>query len=278
MQSQDRGVVNPGDPLRATNGASFQEKLEDLGSAVYWRVHPVQWIGAFFGEGFLAGFAAESLKPVSVLPELLTLGVAIVTCHRESCLSLAIGSQWSLSGPSEQSLGFSPAGSFRYQRGLLFFTPNALLPFLQVSLEIGLLRLVAPFRNPEDLLAVLPLGLHFPALNKPPESGVYGRRWIRVFLQVKTAAVDERIPDFNRRQTIRIAKEDFRYCLRQPRLLQALDKALKGTSVLNALNIVIQQISQRTDTQNQPVDPVVNIGPFVGQFRKFTFVLNQRHH
>ncbi|MBI2819317.1 MAG: hypothetical protein HYX73_04990 [Acidobacteria bacterium] len=109
-QCQDCGVVNASDPLSAANGTSFQEKLKDLSSTVYGRIHPVQRIGAFFCEGFLTGFAVESLKSVAMLSELFALRVAVVARHREPCLSLASGSHWSCLGPGEQSPGFDSPG------------------------------------------------------------------------------------------------------------------------------------------------------------------------
>ena len=51
-----------------------------------------------FCECFRASTAAIALKSVAVLAEFLAAGTAVVTGHREPCLSSAIGSEWSCEG------------------------------------------------------------------------------------------------------------------------------------------------------------------------------------
>jgi hypothetical protein len=74
-------VVNVRQPQRAVDGATFQEKVQDVNRFINGRVHPVQRIGVLLREGFAALLAAESLKAVAVFSESVTFALAIVAGH-----------------------------------------------------------------------------------------------------------------------------------------------------------------------------------------------------
>jgi hypothetical protein len=115
-------VVKASEALDRADGASLNKKLYRLSSLIQWGIHAAKRCGVIFCKGLATLLTAETLKAVAMLSKFLASGIAVVTGHYEPCLSLAIGSQWSLKGSSEQSLGFGPAGCYQHPAGLLVNT------------------------------------------------------------------------------------------------------------------------------------------------------------
>jgi len=118
-QGKYRGVMKSREALDRADRASLDEKLNSLGSFIQRCVHAAKRCGMVFCKGLAALITAETLKTVAVFSKFLAAGIAVVTGHYEPCLSSAIGSQWSLKGSSEQSLGLGPAGCYKHPAGLL---------------------------------------------------------------------------------------------------------------------------------------------------------------
>ena len=118
-QGKYRCVVKASKALDRADRASLNEKLNRLGSFFQRGIHAAKWRSMVFCKGLAALITAETLKTVAVFSKFLTAGIAVVTGHYEPCLSSAIGSQWSLKGSSEQSLGLGPAGCYKHPAGLL---------------------------------------------------------------------------------------------------------------------------------------------------------------
>jgi len=80
-QGKNCGVVDSGEALDGTDGASFNEKLYDLGRVVQARIHATQRRSVVLGEGLAALLTAEALKAVAVFSKLLAAGIAVVAGH-----------------------------------------------------------------------------------------------------------------------------------------------------------------------------------------------------
>jgi len=93
QKRENSSVVKPGNSLYRADRASLAKKLDYFGGVFDGRVHAAKRRSMIFGESLSALITAETLKAVSVLPKFLAAGVAVVTGHREPCLSWAIGSQ-----------------------------------------------------------------------------------------------------------------------------------------------------------------------------------------
>jgi len=73
----------PSSLLGGVDGAAFNKKLNSLTRYFKTCVHRAKWRGMIFTKGLVALIAAEALKAVSVFPEFLAAGLAIMAGHCE---------------------------------------------------------------------------------------------------------------------------------------------------------------------------------------------------